>query len=335
MTKVRIIVLDGLDYKWFSENDDVAPAFWSRMRERGCYGRLEVCHPPLTSNAAAALLCGVEVDIPWVARDHYATSQELIRCRPWIPELSRFGLSAGICNVPLTWPVAPALSPPGSWCVGGFPLDPVALRDPNRPWYLPRDLDVDGYPIRTLLDDSGPGGTDDLDALMEAECKIVDWFLCQPRKDVEVVWLRATDSAGHHAFGTEKYRTVVSHAAIEAMILMKEAENVIIVSDHGFDYLSSPRCDEYKATSHGPTAERHDLVGGHTPDGIFFAIGDAIHARGELHGLRLLDVAGGVFDLLGIPPAPGMISTGPAWSKPYADAEAERIKQQMVDLGYA
>lgn len=211
--------------------------------------------------------------------------------------------------------------------------DPV-----RRPWRWPGSLDVRGYPIEEVVADSngGPGGSTDLVALATSEVDICNWLLaCAPRADIEVVWLRSTDSAGHHAWGTEAYGQSVEWACLRARELCEGVDNLVVISDHGFDATTSPRCSEYLATNHGPTTLEAGLVGSHTMDGILFAAGDDIVQRGELVDQKLLEVAGGIFALLGIPPAPGMVDRVPEWACRTTSDDDDRIRDRMRSLGYA
>lgn len=332
MTGIRVVVLDGLDWLWCSEHRDLCPELWA-LAEEGCSAPLRACDAPITPTGVAALLAGRDVDLDWTD-DHYTSSADLIRTRPWVHELARNGLTLGLVNVPLTWPAFPL--PKGSYVVSGFPVDAVALRDRTRPWHRPTGLDVLGYPIDMVVCDHGPGGTRDVQGLARAEGEITDWLLRSERKDVEIVWFRSTDSAGHHLWGTEGYAQAVSAASKLLPRLREGCENLIVISDHGFDALSSPRVSAYRATKHGPAAARAGLAGGHSSEGVLVASGDSIRARGLLPEQRLLEVAGGLFDLLQLPPAPGMISAGPAWASsiPVGSDEGDRVREQLRRLGY-
>jgi hypothetical protein len=333
-TQIRILVLDGLDWQWVNENPQACPTLHA-MARTGASARLQVCDPPLTSNAAAALLCGKEVDLGWARQtaggNVYASSRDLIRNRPWIHELGRHGLTAALVNIPLTWPAFRV--PEGSLLVSGFPIGEID----RSPWAYDgrRRVYVGDYPIEIIAGDHGPGGRRDLDVLAEAEADIVSWLLREPRRDVELIWLRATDGAGHHAWGTDLYSEIVRHADAQAARLQEGAEILVVISDHGFDDLTSPRCARYRTVAgHGDVAAQHGLTGGHTPDGIFFAAGPGLHARGLLPDQKLVEIAGGIFDLLQVPPPPGMVSAGPAWEAPYDDSAAAAIGAELGDLGY-
>lgn len=330
---IRVLVLDGLDWTWCSTHRDLVPNLWALAAE-GCAAPLRACTRPVTSQGVAALLAGREVDVPWAQGDDYATSQELIRTRPWVYELARHGLSLGMLNVPLTWPAFPL--PAGCWCVSGFPVDQIALQNPRVPWHWPRGLDVLGYPIEAVVCDHGPGGTKDILGLSDAEDEMVHWLDRADRRDTEIVWLRSTDGAGHHHWGTPLYDEAMRRADARVPRIREGCENLVVVSDHGFDALTSPRCGPYLATNHGPTARQYGLVGGHAMEGVLFAAGDRVRARGELAEQKLVEVAGGLFDLLQRPPAPGMVTMGPAWARavPAGSSEAERIAERMRRLGY-
>lgn len=333
-TTARILVLDGLDWLWCSTHRDRVPNLWALAAE-GCAAPLRACTRPVTSQGVAALLAGREVDVPWADGDDYATSQTLIRTRPWVYELARHGLSLGLLNVPLTWPAFPL--PKGSWCVSGFPVDKAALENRGLPWHWPQGLDVLGYPIEAVVCDHGPGGTRDIVGLSDAEDIIVRWLQTRAeRRDVEIVWLRSTDGAGHHYWGTPLYAEMMRRADVRIPRLRESCDNLVVVSDHGFDALDSPRCETYLATNHGPTARRSMLLGGHAMEGVLVAAGDRIRARGELPEERLVEVAGGIFDLLQLPPAPEMVSAGPAWARavPAGSAVGERIAERLRRLGY-
>lgn len=328
MTSLRLIVLDGLDWAWCQSHRDLVPALYD-LAEEGCSARLVACDAPITPTAVAALLAGRKVDVPWVMGDHYATSQEIIRTRPWVSELTRQGLTVGLCNVPLTWPAAPALAPRGSWVVAGFPVQAA------RNWHRPAGLDVLGYPIDRVICDTGPGGTKDVQGLADAESEIVRWVLeSAPRCDLEVVWLRSTDGAGHHLWDTPEYGEVMARAAALIPRLREGAESVVVISDHGMAALGSEPTAAYMNTTHGPASQAAGLAGGHTMGGVLFAAGDSIHARGELADQSLVEVAGGLFDVLGVPPAPGMISNGPAWARAYSDPEGDVMRERLKALGY-
>lgn len=332
-TRIRLVVLDGLDWEWVSahlDEHDLRPL--RDLAEEGCSAPLRACDAPITPTGVAALLAGREVDVPWVLGDHYATSQSIVRSRPWVHELARNGLTVGLVNVPLTWPAFPL--PAGSYVVSGFPIEPAAL-DPStgRGWRFPRGLDVLGYPIERIVCDGGPGGTKDVVGLAQAETEIATWLLGRERKDVEVIWLRSTDSAGHHLWGRPEYREAVARAVGLLPRLREGADSVVVVSDHGFDALDSPRCGAYHRTSHGPASRAANLSGGHAMEGILFAAGDDVQARGVLGEQRLVEVAGGLFDLLQMPPPPGMISRGPAWATACGDG-ADAIREKLKALGY-
>lgn len=333
-TTLRVIVLDGLDWRWCNENRDVTSPLW-RLAEDGCYARLEACAAPVTSDAVAALLAGRDLALHWVTDDRFTNSQDLIRTRPWMGEFPRHDLTLGLCNVPLTWPAF--RMPKGSWLTSGYPVHLLPSQDPmHRAWHWPSSLDVLGYPIENIVADSngGPGGSVDLTALAEYEVRICEWVLGRaPPADVEIVWLRSTDSAGHHVWGTEAYRESVRRICQCAESLSR-ADNVVVISDHGFDATSSPRCSEYMATNHGPTTLRAGLSGSHTMDGVLFAAGKDIVQRGVLVDQKLIEVAGGIFALLGIPPAPGMIDRIPEWALKTTAQDDDLVRQRMQSLGY-
>jgi hypothetical protein len=331
-TKVRIIVLDGLDWEWCEANPAAIPNL-RRIASEGCYGPLRSTVAPITCSAVCALLAGRDDDIQWVSEDRYTTSQELIRTRPWFPELYRNDLTLGLCNVPLTWPAFPLRR--GSWLTSGFPVNESTLTDRRRPWHWPANLGVGAYPIKGVVQDCGPGGAKNLEGIWTYEHFIIRWFLRDiNRKDVEVIWLRGTDSAGHHYWGTDQYRQAVMHADRYIEDLAEGAENLLVISDHGFDALDSPRCEAYHRTTHGPSATRAGLVGGHAMEGVLFARGDKIFTSGLLPEQKLVDVAGGIFDLLQLPPAPGMHTGQPHWSAPYSPAEEGVMKNRLKGLGY-
>lgn len=335
--RVRVVVLDGLDWEWTSAHPEHTPAL-QRVAERGCRAPLRACTAPITPTGVAALLAGREVDLDWVRRrgvmgDFYATSHDLIRSRPWAPELARHGMTVGLVNVPITWP-AFQLAGVG-YLTSGFPVDPVALTDESRPWYRPAGLDVVGYPIGTIVDDHGDGGTRQLERLVGAERDIATWLVTRaPRADVEVVWFRSTDGAGHHCWGTQRYADIVRACSDLVDVLADGCDNLVVISDHGFDALDSPRCDSYHATNHGGAATAAGLSGGHADVGVLFAAGDDIRSRGLLPEQRLVEVAGGLFDLLQVPPAPGMVSAGPDWASPLGVDEREMVRQRLRALGY-
>lgn len=330
-SRLRIVVFDGLDWEWCSAHRDLCDALWDLAAD-GCSAPLRACDVPVTPTAVGALLAGREVDLGW-SGDHYTSSQELIRTRPWIHDLARQGLTVGLVNVPLTWPAFPL--PRGSWVVSGFPVDPIAKVDPRRPWFSPRGLDVLGYPIDAVVCDHGPGGTKDVSGLSRAEVEIERWLReSAPPADVEVVWFRSTDGAGHHLWGTPAYREAVRDALSLLPRLREGSENLVVLSDHGFDALRSPRCSTYLATNHGPPSIAAGLVGGHAMEGVLVAAGDDIHARGELAEQRLVEVAGGIYDLLRLPPPVGLISKGPAWAQPVAGAGDDLVRKRLRELGY-
>lgn len=330
--KVRVIVLDGVDWRYANERRDITAPLWLLAQE-GCAAALRACAAPITPSAVCALLSGRDDGLGWFSGDRYATSQELIRTRPWFPELARNDMTTGLCNVPLTWPAFPM--PRGCWMTSGFPIDRAALvPHSNRPWKFPLSMQTYDYPIEALVQDTGPGGTKDLQGLMAAEVAIVDWFLMAPRCDVEIIWLRATDSAGHHVWGTPAYDEVVKHACDQTARLAEGAENVIVISDHGFDATESPRCEAYHRTSHGKAALDNHLCGSHSEEGILFARGSRIFSRGVLREQKLTEVAGGIFDLLQVPPAPGMVTGAPDWSAIVSQDEASDMQTSLEELGY-
>lgn len=323
---VRVVVLDGLDWSWCSARRDKCAPLWALAAE-GCAASLRACDVPITPTGVGALLAGREVELGWTD-DHYTSSQDLIRTRPWLYELARHGLTTGLCNVPLTWPAFPV--PAGSWVVSGFPV--ARARD----WYSPRGLDVLGYPVEAVVCDHGPGGTRDVAGLSAAEGEIVAWLSRRERADVEVVWLRSTDGAGHHYWGTPEYDRAVAAACSLLLLLRDGCENMVVISDHGFDALAAPRCATYRATRHGPASAAAGLAGGHAMDGVLVAAGPAVRARGTLPEQRLVEVAGGLFDLLQLPPPPGMVSRGPAWAAAVAPGtdEGDAVSAAMRRLGY-
>jgi hypothetical protein len=332
MTKIRIIVLDGMDWEYCMAHQDQIPNLM-KIASEGCYGPLRSTEAPITSSAVCALLSGRDDGVQWVSADRYTTSQELIRTRPWFPELWRNCYSIGLCNVPLTWPAFPLRK--GSWLTSGFPVNEMALTDKRRPWHWPASLNVDAYPIKGVVQDAGPGGAKNLEGIWTYEYYITQWFVNRvPRADVEVIWLRGTDSAGHHYWGTDQYTKAVIHADRSVGDLLANTENVIVISDHGFDALDSPRCEAYHRTTHGPSATRAGLVGGHAMEGVIFAKGDMIFTSGLMPEQKLVDVAGGIFDLLQLPPAPGMQTGQPHWSAPYEVDEEEEMREQLRRLGY-
>lgn len=333
LTALRVVVLDGLDWEWCVAHKDLVPELWSIAAE-GCAAPLRACDVPITPTGVGALLTGREVELGWT-NDHYTSSQDLIRTRPWVHELVRYGMTVGLANVPLTWPAFPL--PSGCWMVSGFPVDPVAL-DPRsgRPWYRPAGLDILGYPIETITCDHGPGGTRDLRGLGRAEAEIVEWVQGAERCDVEIVWLRSTDGAGHHLWGQPEYGDAV-RAAVRLLPRLRDgAENLLVLSDHGMAGLGTDRCSTYRATKHGPASLAANLLGGHTMEGVLVAAGPKVSAVGVLPEQKLVEVAGGMFDLLQVPPVPGMISNGPAWASavPTGSAEGDRIAARLRALGY-
>ncbi len=335
-TALRVIVLDGLDWEYVNAHPEQCPELWA-LAKKGCHAPLHACDPPITPTGVAALLSGRVMDRPWVAGDWFATSQEVIRSRPWFGELHRHDLTVGLCNVPMTWP-APRM-PKGSWVVSGFPIDPVALA-PNstRPWYRPDALDVKGYPIDFVVhEDHGTGGTQRVGAYQDAEGAMVKWLLNRaPRCDVEILWLVSTDRAGHHLWGSEHYAEAVRRASSLVEQASQGAQSVLVISDHGFDALGSDRCAAYRATTHGPASASANLLGGHAEMGVLFAAGDHIHARGLLPEQRLDHVAGGIFDVMQVPPAPGMVQdfASRRWSAPLGPSEEDRLRDRLRDLGY-
>lgn len=330
---VRVLVLDGVDWDYVTAHESDLKNLFAVARD-GCMARLEVCDPPLTPAAVCTLLSGRRVDQPWIANDHYTTSQDVIRANPWLPDLARAGRTAGLCNIPLTWPAFQV--PPGSWMTSGFPV-PSATLTGSGAWRYPSRLDVRRYPIGGVVRDCGVGGTRNLRDLQTTEESVMSWLLSDaPRSNVEIVWLRLTDSAGHHYFGGPEYRLAMAHADQMVDLARRGTRNLLVISDHGFDLLTSPRCDRYNATSHGPASAAAGLHGGHTMDGVLFAAGEDVRARGLLADQKLEEVAGGLFDLLQVPPPPGMISRGPAWANavPAGSAVGADIAARMKSLGY-
>jgi len=324
MTRIRLVVLDGFDWAYLNEGRAECAPLWD-LADDGCHAELESCAEPLTPPGVAALLAGRDLDHDW-SQDAYITSQELIRSRPWFPALDREGLSVGLANVPLTWP---AFRMRGvKWLTSGFPVG--AARD----WHTPRGLDVLGYPIDRVVCDGGPGGTRDVEGLAQTEADIVRWVMAQERADVEVVWLRTTDGAGHHFWGRDEYHAAVGETLKVLPRLREGAENLIVVSDHGMAGLQSEACSTYRATNHGPAAIAAGLAGGHTRSGILIAAGDDIRQRGLLPTQRLMEVAGGLFDLLQVPPPQGMVSVGPQWAHAFSESERAAMRADLADLGY-
>jgi hypothetical protein len=219
----------------------------------------------------------------------------------------------------------------------GYPVPSKHV--PGRRWFWPEQLDINDriYDIDGVIGDSlgGPGGTRDLERLNQCEDCLASWLVARPtRSTVEIIWLRLTDVAGHHAWNTDDYGLAVARAAGRAAFLGTDTRNVIVISDHGFDAVDSERCAEYMATEHGPTTREANLLGGHTMDGVLFACGEDIHARGELAGMQLVHVASGVFDLLQIPPPPGMEHGLVTWSRSIGVDEEAKIRKQLHGLGY-
>jgi len=332
-TELRIIVLDGFDWEWTGANREACAPLW-RIHERGCSAKLNACPAPVTSDAVAALLTGQDVALQWSQPDRYNQSQDLIRRRPWLYDLAQHGLTIGLCNVPMTWPAF--RMPDRCWMTAGYPV-PGNARTDLRPWRWPDGLEVGGYPIDEVGQDHGPGGTKDIPLIARTEERIADWMVTKaPRCDVEIVWLRGTDSAGHHAWGLPEYEEQAAHACRMAELLSADARDVVVMSDHGFDSMQSPRCKEYLETDHGPIATRAGLLGGHTMDGILFAAGERIQQRGDLGTQQILDVAQGIYSLLGLPPAPTMDDREiPRWALATTAEDDAAIMERMRALGYA
>lgn len=327
MTRFRIVVVDGLDWEWVSSHREEAAPFWE-MADGGCWGRMEVADPPLTAPAAAMLLTGRNPLKGWQAGGDYASCLDLLRASPWYDALARYQHTALVVNVPATSPAL--VMPSGGAMVGGFPSTPGMMRA----W--PPNLDLRGYPTSGAdLDSQQPGGRREVERILEEEAQIVEWVLRQPRREVEVVWLRATDSAGHHVWGEPLYGEVVTRTLKAAQRLSEGVtEGFLLLSDHGFDALSSHRCERYRASTHGPVAGRAGLKGGHTPDAVFLGRGPGIKARGELEGLRLLDVVPGMFATLRIVAPSQLEGRVPAWVQAYTPEEAAAVQRQLQNLGY-
>jgi len=324
MTRLRILVLDGFDANFLRSHGDTCAPLWG-LAEEGCHAELRSCDIPLTPTGVAALLAGQDLQHDW-SSDAFITSQELIRARPWFPALDREGLSVGLCNVPLTWP---SFRMRGlKWMVSGFPVGAA------RNWHQPRGLDVLGYPIDRVVCDGGPGGTKDTRGLAKTEAEIVQWVMQQERADVEVVWLRCTDSAGHHFWGRPEYDLAIGETLKAIDALREQTDNLLIISDHGMAGLESDACGPYRDSNHGPAAAAANLAGGHTRSGILIAVGDDIRQRGELPQQRLMEVAGGIFDLLQVPPPSGIVSAGPQWAWAMTQAERDAIRSDLTSLGY-
>jgi hypothetical protein len=332
-TIIRVIVLDGLDWPWVSEHLEELPAL-KAIADAGCSAPLRACDHPVTSDGVAALLAGREIDVPWVKDDRFATSQELIRTRPWFSELARYQMSVSLTNVPLTWPAFPM--PHRSWVMSGFPIPAGAATSRTHRWYWPPHLDVQDYPIDTIMADHGPGGMRDLELLCKAETQIAKWFMSRPERcTVEILWFRSGDGAGHHCWGTKEYTATMKHLDWLVDDLSAETENLLVISDHGFDAIDSPRCEVYMSGKHGSSSKAAGLVGAHAMEGILFAKGKRIAPQGLLSEQKLIEVAGGIFDVLQLSPAPGMISKAPqwVWSIP-DDDEDESMRKQLKALGY-
>lgn len=332
--EVRVVVLDGLDWAWCWEHRSAEAAPLFAIGERGAFAPLRSTEAPVTSDAVAALLAGRDVRLHWVTADRYTNSQDLIRTRPWLYEAARHGLRVGLVNVPLTWPAFRV--PDGSWMVSGYPVG--RTDDARLDWRWPYDLPgLDAYPIRAVIADSagGPGGAIDVRPLQLAEAEIVRWVEDDaPPADVEVVWLRSADAAGHHHWGTPRYAEAVAYLAGLAELLAYRPATTIVISDHGFDAVSSQRCAAYMATEHGPTTRAAGLSGGHAMEGILFAAGKRIVPRGLLPEQRLTDVAAGLFALLDLPPAPGMEGELPAWAVRTTPEDDDAVRCRMRALGY-
>lgn len=328
-----VLVLDGLDWPWCCRHRGETAPLWA-LAARGCAAPLLPPMPPLTPSSAAALLCGREAQVGWGAGDLYASSRDLIRLRPWVRGAAEEGVRVGLCNVPLTWPAFPV--PAGSWLTSGFPVDAETLEPGGLPWRYPQDLDVAGYPIGEIAADHGPGGMRDLDRLRAAEAGIVRWLLDRaPAVDLLVCWLRSSDGAGHH-LGTADpaYGAAVAALCALAQPLLDAAGDALVMSDHGMDELGSDRCAPYRATAHGPAATVGGCRGGHAEEGVLFAAGPRIRARGTLAPQRLVEVPAGLFDLLQVPAPAGVTvpASGPGWARPSADGAA--VGEALRALGY-
>jgi len=327
---LRVVVLDGLDWEWCSgPGREVAAPLWA-LADRGCCAPLLACRDPITPPAVAALLCGREVPLDWArTRGSYATSHDLVRARPWFRALAAESLTVGLCGIPLTWPAFPL--PRGSWMVSGPPMP-----SPARSWRYPDTLDAFRCPVPRLAGAEPPGGSSNVEALAALETHIVDWFFADaPRADLEILWLRATDAAGHHAWGTDAYTETVRATVAHVEALAKDASDLVVISDHGFCGISEPRAAAYLAGEHGRVAVAAGLKGAHAPVGVLFAAGERIQARGVLPEQRLVEVAGGLFDLLQVPPPSGMVSIGPAWASPVSADEAAEIGLALKQAGYS
>lgn len=308
-TRLRLVVFDGLDAPWCKAHPDVVAPLWD-MAAEGCSAVLRSCSSPITPMGAAAVLTGREIDVSWTrspSGDAYASAQDLIRARPWVVDLDRAGLKLGMCNVPLTWP---AFRLPGlRWMTSGYPVQQGAKH------YQPRGLDMLGYPIGPLSDCGGVTLARNLQQQCHVDSEIVRWFLTRPERcDVEIIWLMLADAAAHRSWDSEAYTEAVRTACAFIPRLREGADNVVVLSDHGADGLYTERCEPYMVSDHGPAAVSMGLVGGHTMDGVLVAAGDDIHAAGELPEQRLVEVAAGVFDVLGLRRPAGMVAAAPAWA---------------------
>lgn len=338
--RLAVVVLDGLDWEWTLAHPEEAPELWA-MASAGCYAPLRCPSPPLTPTSVAALLCGRLPPAGWSGDGgSYTSSADLLRRDPWPRRLARDeGLRVGWCNVPVTWPAFPP--GPGCWLVSGWPMS-GSRREGDllpRQWVEPGSLEVSvvagGYPIGVIADDCGPGGTKDLAGLAAAEQQIATWCATEaPPTDLLVCWLRATDGAGHHAWGTPTYAEIVATASRSAAIVAASSRTCLVISDHGFDALDSPRCEAYRSSGHGPVAADAGLRGGHAEVGVLFASGAGIHARCLLPEQRLIEVAAGLCGVLQVPAPAGVTPAAPAWAAATSADEDSEIRERLRALGY-
>jgi len=206
---------------------------------------------------------------------------------------------------------------------------------PASAWKFPPGLATDRCPIPRLAGAEPPGGASNLAGLVDVEAALVAWFLRDaPRADLEILWLRATDAAGHHAWGADAYAETVRATVAHVEALAADVSDLVIISDHGFCGISEPRAAAYLAGEHGRVAVAAGLRGAHALEGVLFAAGDRIKARGVFPGERLVEVAGGLFDLLQVPPPAGMISTGPAWASALGPDDETVIRGALQGMGY-
>ncbi len=224
------------------------------LLERGVRAPLRSTIPPYTNVAWPSLVTGMEpaktgvFDAARIQLDSYAVAPTNLIGHRGIPIwqwVNRFGLRAGVLNVPMTYPAAPL----DGYLVAGFD----SPRDSSEVAY-PRDLlrqwADQGHPYRVLMEEIALMDTQnphqprgDLEnfvsrwvALTREQGELVAWLWHAWPVDLMFVVFTGTDSINHRTRDFEQIARVY-RAADEALgcILgaVDEQTLICLVSDHG------------------------------------------------------------------------------------------------------